>query len=61
MGKSLADAATCEVVDVLIFKIVDTDKVEAGGIDFVADFLFDAQVLWGTDAEDSSFFDHLVT
>jgi hypothetical protein len=45
VGKSLADAATCEVVDVLIFKIVDTDKVEAGGIDFVADFLFDAQVL----------------
>ncbi len=28
MGKSLADAASDEVVDVLILKIVDTNEVE---------------------------------
>ena len=45
MGKSLADAASCEVVDILILKVVDANKVKAGGIDFVAEFLLDAQGL----------------
>jgi hypothetical protein len=45
VSKSLADAASNEVVDVLILKMVDCYEVEAGWIDIVADLLLDAQSL----------------
>jgi hypothetical protein len=61
VGKTLADAASNEVLDVLILQMVDTYEVESGRVDIVVDFLVDAQGLRRANAEDSLLFYHLLT
>ncbi len=59
--KTRANAASNEVLDVLILQIGYTYEVETSRIDIVIYFLVDRQGLRRADAEDSLLFYHLLT
>ena len=51
VGETRADATSCQTVNVLILKLVDTYVVESSRINFVACFIVDAHKFLGADVE----------